>query len=500
MEKQEQVLSRKEQGHVFSRTELDTIFKEVIGKTLGEVDKNNVFARTISNPKITGIAGDVVEQSILGYPADSHQSADLFVDGEDVELKTTGLRKAKDQTKGKYEAKEPMSITAVSPERIIKEEFETSNFWHKLEKMLLVYYLYDSEVTVPAAKYANFPLLGYDFHEFDSLDKETLKNDWTIVRDFIHKIQLSHENPQEHYPKISSELRSQLMLIDTAPKWPNRPRFRIKRSTVTTIVQKYFGEKFEELDQEFTTYQQIDDKLREFTRMYRGKTIGEIIQLLHISVNLSKSGDVSKSITEQIVTRMFGAKSKKINKIELFSELGLVVKTITQTKQGTRTEDTKLFKVDFDEWLNEEIPFEESSVYSDFSERQFLFIVFEEQQKNDKLINNTFLGFKRITFSEDFIENEVKRMWLDVRNKVFTKTLAETVITDKEGNPSINKNGTIKTSVNFPKSKEFKVFFRGTGTDSSNKPITINGISLYRHNVWIKGTEITNMLNNTEFI
>lgn len=38
-----------------------------MNKTLGQVDVNNVFARTITHPKITGIAGDVVEQSILGY-------------------------------------------------------------------------------------------------------------------------------------------------------------------------------------------------------------------------------------------------------------------------------------------------------------------------------------------------------------------------------------------------------------------------------------------------
>lgn len=39
----------------------------MVNKTLGQVDVNNVFARTITHPKITGIAGDVVEQSILGY-------------------------------------------------------------------------------------------------------------------------------------------------------------------------------------------------------------------------------------------------------------------------------------------------------------------------------------------------------------------------------------------------------------------------------------------------
>lgn len=488
-------------GHVFSKKYLDSVFENAVGKTLGELDTNNIFARTAIHPKITGIAGDVVEQSILGYPADSYQSPDLIVDEKEVELKTTGLRKSKKKSLGKYEAKEPMSITAVSPERITNEVFESSNFWHKLERMLLVYYLYDSEVTVPASEYSKFPLVGYDFHEFNDLDKETLKNDWTIVRDFISDLQKLHETPQNYYPDISSELRSKLMLIDTAPKWPNRPRFRLKRATVTTMVQKYFGKKFEELDQDINTFYELDENLRRYTQLYRGKTIEELLHILNIPVRLNKKNqDVSKSVTEQIVTRMFGAKSKKISKIELFSEIGLVPKTITQTKQGTRTEDTKLFKVDFDEWLDEGLEFEDSSVYSDFRERQFLFIIFEEQRPEDKLLNNKFIGFKRVLFSEEFIENEVKKIWLDVREKVFTDTLVETVCTDKTGEPIINKNGVIKKSINFPKSKDYKVFFRGTGADSANKPIIINGISMYIHNVWIKGSEILKMLNQNNFI
>ena len=156
-------------SHIFSKDRLIRIFNECINKTLGEVDKNHVFDKTISNPKITGIAGDVIEQSVLGYPADQRQEPDLLVDGIKVELKTTGIKKSKNDKEKEdtkqvsyniqqndlfavaeqdieygrtitYEAKEPMSITAVSPKTIVKEEFDDSNFWHKLEHLLLVYY------------------------------------------------------------------------------------------------------------------------------------------------------------------------------------------------------------------------------------------------------------------------------------------------------------------------------------------------------------------------
>ncbi len=74
-----------DESHTFTKEQLERIFNECKNKTLGEVDKNHVFNRTINNPKITGIAGDVIEQSVLGYPADQRQKPDLLVDGIKVE-------------------------------------------------------------------------------------------------------------------------------------------------------------------------------------------------------------------------------------------------------------------------------------------------------------------------------------------------------------------------------------------------------------------------------
>ena len=67
--------------HPYKKKELIRRLSAYLGMTLGEADSNHVFDKTIKHPKITGIAGDVVEQSILGYPSDSDQRPDLIVDG-----------------------------------------------------------------------------------------------------------------------------------------------------------------------------------------------------------------------------------------------------------------------------------------------------------------------------------------------------------------------------------------------------------------------------------
>ena len=85
--------------HIFAKSKLEEILNKTTGKTLGEVDKNNVLDRTKTKPKITGIAGDIIEQSVLEYSADTKQEADLLVDGIPVELKTTGIRYSKKDKK-----------------------------------------------------------------------------------------------------------------------------------------------------------------------------------------------------------------------------------------------------------------------------------------------------------------------------------------------------------------------------------------------------------------
>lgn len=487
--------------NVFEKQRLEETFEEVLGKTLGEVDVNNVFEKTKIHNKITGIAGDVIEQSVIGYKANSKQEPDLIVDGKNVELKTTGIKKSKKEGVN-YEAKEPMTITAVSPEKIVFQNFEESSFWHKLNSILLVYYLYDSQTTVEAAEYSRFLIKGYQFHKFTKEEKKMLENDWNIIKSFIEKLHAEYENPKNEYPRISTELRSKLMLIDTSPKWPNRPRFRLKRATVSTIVQKHFGEKLEQLPKRYTSFSEIDNMLNKITNKYSGITIEELIspQMFNIPVKMNKKGDVGKSVAEQIVTHMFGANGKKLGKIELFSKLGIIPKTITQTTAGKKTEDMKFSSVDFDEWLLKDCKFEESSLYSDFSSNHFLFIIFEEPSAKAKLLDNKFLGFKRITFDENFIERDVKKCWDEVRDKVFNNTLEEKNEYNKNGELIINKNKTVRTSINFPKSKTHNVFLRGTGYDSKDKNLELNDISMYRQNVWIKGSFILTMLEAVDYI
>ena len=169
--------------HIFEYNDLEKRLDAVIDKTLGEIDDKGIFNKVKKYPLQKGIAGTIIEQCVMGYEPDTKQEADLIVKYPDrtvpTELKTTGMVL---KNENEYVAKEPMSITAVGIYDLFSQTFDSSHFWNKAEHMLLVYYLYKSKNAVTAYEYKDFPVKGYDFHEFTDKEEKVLRQDWENVR------------------------------------------------------------------------------------------------------------------------------------------------------------------------------------------------------------------------------------------------------------------------------------------------------------------------------
>lgn len=86
-------------------------------------------------------------------------------------------------------------------------------------------------------------------------------------------------------------------------------------------------------------------------------------------------------------------------------------------------------------------------------------------------------------------------------NHSFSGRLVDAPILKKDGTPRLTpKTGIPMTAPNRPKSRGSILFVRGTGTDANDKPVTVNGIHMYRQNVWIKGIELANRLQGSACI
>lgn len=117
----------------FTKDQVFEILTGAIGKTLGEVDKSRQFDRTIGKPKVTGIAGDVIEQSVFGYKKDSKQECDIEIDGVLTELKTTGVRIPKSELK-KFRVRQGIHIIPTWLQR--KVSVLQASHWHQLFRQI----------------------------------------------------------------------------------------------------------------------------------------------------------------------------------------------------------------------------------------------------------------------------------------------------------------------------------------------------------------------------
>lgn len=497
------------------------LLEGVKGKTLGEVDKSHQFNRTQNSEKITGIAGDVIEQSVFGYERDSKQECDIEIDGVLTELKTTGVRVPKSDlknVKGKtgtaynvyLGAKEGISITGVTFEPDIQRDFMTSHFWEKSEHLLIVFYEYKSYDVVPASEYAKFPIVDYCYNSFSDDERVKLQNDWEIVRNYLQVVYAKYptqEERNENLQGFTHLLRPDLLLIELVPGFKKKstgtyqkPRYRLKQTFVDYIVRGHFDKSRAEtevkLHETFSSFSQLDERCHTITAKYKGLTFSQMKKLFGIDTGMS-----TKDFGAKCVLKMFDANCNRLNQISDFTKVGIIAKTITITPTGRRTEDMKLKHIDFEEWADRNLDFEESELYTYFCEHSFLCPIFCEHDNTDSS-KTTFEGFKRFAFDEAFIENEVKRTWEDSRNLIHRNELEWEYQYDKLGNKRKNNSGSYMGAPNFPKSSEYDVFFRGganVSTDATRTEI-VNGIKMLPQFFWLKGSYIAEKLQTLSYL
>lgn len=513
----------------FTKTEVAKILEGALGKTLGEVDAvgSRQFERTLTNPKITGIAGDVIEQSVFRYGRDANQECDIEIDGTLVELKTTGVRVPKNEYKiaknrvgNEYNlhfgAKEGISITAVTLEPNIQLEFDTSHFWEKAKRLLIVFYEYKSYESVPAGEYANFPIVGYCYNTFSESEQKQLKKDWEIVRDYLKIYYDKYSNPEERRDKLvgfTHTLRPDLLLIELVPGYKKRdeskpsssenfqkPRYRLKKTFVDYLVRGHFNKSRVQheinLKESFSSFTDLDKRCHDLTVKYHGKTFPELKEIFGISTKIT-----TKDFAAKVILGMFDADCKRLNQITDFTKVGIEARTIILTPNGRNTEDMKFHLIDFDEWSDRNTDFEESEIFSFFMEHSLLCPIFTEYDSKDKS-KTVFMGFKRFSFDDDFINMEVKRTWEDSRRLIHTNTLVWEYCYDIDGNPIKNNSGSYKGAPNFPKKADYTVFFRGGSNDSSdaNRTQIINNIRMLPQFFWIKGQYISDKLKSLSYL
>lgn len=440
-------------NHSFTERDICRRFGAIVGHTVAEVDTAGVLAASGAS-RNKGRIGAIIEQSVLGYPADSDRRPDILIDGQPWEVKATGL---------------------------------------------VVYYLYVRPGRGVAVEYAGFEFKGYDLHTWREVDRCRLEADWTVVQEFV-RTALKGDFDTE-MPNLSTLVNPQLLYLDTSPKWPNRPRFRLKASLVTQMARERLDDGMRMIPDQggLSSMNALKAHLHGISGTYAGQSLEGLAVPFNLPLK-TKSGRENKSLAEQVVVRLFTGHAGKISQVPLFAKAGLVFKTMTLTPTGGRTEDMKLNpSIDFDELCDPSVEFEDSAFAAPFIDSTMVVAVLEEQYRDCPLCQCRFMGFKVLWLGSHL--DAARVLWDGMRDLIFSNGLVDAPVLKRDGTPRVTpKTGIPMTAPNWPKSRDGVLFVRGTGTDANDKPVEVNGVRMYRQNVWIKGKELVERLDAARFL
>lgn len=316
------------------------------------------------NKRAKGQLGSFIEKYFFGYDPNSNQEADFNKIG--LELKQTPIDITK---KGEYKAGERLSITNISYNEPVEEDFYKSHVWKKIRCILLIHYLRDKSVE----------RLDYviKFVNLFSPPKEDLKiiiDDYRQINDKI-KQGKAHELSEGDTMYLGACTKGATAKKSLRPQYygnhslAKTRNYCFKVSYMNYVLKSYILRNDIPCESivKGTLEKSFQDYVLEQINRYIGMTDKELCKRLDRPYNNNKAQ------WTDIAFRMLGIKS---NRAAEFEKANIVVKTIRIEENGKNKENMSFAPFKFKELVQEE--WEDSTVFNYFETTQFLFVVFEK--------------------------------------------------------------------------------------------------------------------------
>lgn len=381
------------------------IAESAVGKTIGEIDKTDRSAK-----KTKGGAGHVIEESLFGYDINSKSEAD-FPELE-LELKTTPVKENKNKT---LSAKERLVLNIIDYMKEAEATFETSSFWKKNKRLLIIFYLWKKELD-----FKDYTILESLLFDYPEEDLEIIKNDWEIINQKIldGKAHELSEGDTMYLGACTKGASAKSVREQPFSDIPAKQRaYSLKQSYMTTLVRKHIdNESFESIARpEDLKTQSFEEILEAKFSPYYGKSLDEIAKELGLDLNMQ-----FKSRVQQVISEILSITGNKLDRIEEFAKANIEFKTVRLEPNGMPREHMSFEQIDFNRWLEDD--FEDSQIYERFETTKFLFVIFKykevETNENKGSRQLYFEGIKLWNMPEETIQNEVFELWQAVRQKL----------------------------------------------------------------------------------
>lgn len=415
--------------------------------------------------------GHLFETNVYGYDINSISAPD-FIDAG-IELKVTPYKKNKNNT---LSAKERLVLNIINYMDEYKNEFYSSHFWFKNNKIQIIWYFYEPNKNKNDLKITHELLFT-----FPKEDLPIIIKDWKTIIDKI-KQGKAHE--------ISE---ADTMYLGACTKGANKNSVReqpfskieamqrsfcLKTSYMTELVRKYIGN-YEDVEKVLKNVEvSFTDFVENVVKKYQGKSQKELMKEFNIDSN-------AKNLNGMLVARMFNVKSKLCDTDE-FRKANIVPRTIRVEENGCIKESMPFPYFNYMDFKT--INWEDSKLKNDLETTKFMFFVFKKK-KDDYIFN----GIKLWNMPELTIENEVQKMWNKTKKIILSGNIIKSIDSNGKRNtnfPGTNDNGVCHVR---PHAKNTK--------DTLALPVRdkLTGLTKYtKHCFWLNSKYLENILK--EFV
>lgn len=448
---------------------------EAEGKTFGEIDTYD----RLENKKAKGGLGQVIEESFFGYTVNSDAKPDFEHLG--VELKVTPFKRNKN---GSLSAKERLVLNIINYMEEVNNHFQTSSFWKKNEKLLLMFYEW-----LPEIDRNDYRIYKSVLFTYPKADLEIIKQDWKIILDKIRngKAHEISEGDTNYLGACTKGANKQSLRIQPFSNVLAMQRaYSLKQSYMTALVRKFI--KNEDLVS-FASADELEKKsfkdlLVEKFSPYIGWTDKQIADHIDIKYNPK-----SKSFIPNIVSSLLGIKGTRLDNIEEFAKANIQFKTIRLEPNGKPEQHMSFENIDFHQWTQE--TWEESYIRQRFLETRFLFVVFEfkETKKQNPSRKLYFKGIKLWNMPYETIETKIKELWNEVK-KVVDEGVA--IEYKYHGKKLVETNNLPKIGFNGV------THLRPKGIDGSDKVVLPDGQKITKQCYWINNSYIADIIKDLD--
>jgi DNA mismatch repair protein MutH len=454
-------------GRLYNRQEIEFISKSAIGKSINDILNEELV--TIEDKEANkGGLGQLVEKYLFGMDNNSDSEPDFMPAG--IELKVTPYKKIKD---GKLSAKERLVLNIIDYMTEYKNEFRSSHFWYKNNKIQLLWYLWEANKDKKDLIITNEQLLELEKNE----DLKQIEEDWNFI---IKKIRdgKAHEISEADTMYLGACSKGANASSTREQPFSDIPAmqraFCFKNSYMTQLVRKYIGD-YSNVEKVLKgTSNTFNEFVNDVINKYKGKTQRELMKEFNIESN-------AKNINNMLISRMFNVKSK-LSETEEFQKAKIFPRTIRIEKNGNIKESISFPYFKYIDIVNQD--WETCDLREELETTKYMFFVFK--MENNEYV---FKGIKLWNMPEIDIETSVMEMWKKTYNTIKSGNIVKSI-----------ENGIRKT--NFVGMSENGVcHVRPHGRDSKDVcklpvPDKLTGATEYtKHCFWINNKYLEKIIN-----